>query len=70
MFYGMHVLTIIIRGAGKKNWFLYEDLRYGICTKIYSHEEEVRGLHINIGNLEIDSNGRRGKHEPGIMRSL
>jgi hypothetical protein len=36
----------------------------------YTHEEEVRGLHINMGNVETESNGRRGRHEPVIMRSL
>jgi hypothetical protein len=36
----------------------------------YSHEEEIIGLHVNIGNAEIESNGRREKSEPVTMRSL
>jgi hypothetical protein len=23
----------------------------------FSHEEEVRGIHVNMGNVEIESNG-------------
>jgi hypothetical protein len=26
----------------------------------YNHEEEVIGLHVNMGNVETESNGRRG----------
>ena len=34
----------------------------------YNHEEEIRVLHVIMGNDE--SNGRRGRHEPVTMRSL
>ena len=36
----------------------------------YNHEEEVKGLHFNMGNVETKSNGRRGMKEPVTMRSL
>jgi hypothetical protein len=29
----------------------------------YSHGDDVRGLHVIMGNLEIDSNGRRSRVE-------
>jgi hypothetical protein len=25
----------------------------------YNHEEEIRGLHVSMGNVETESNGRR-----------
>jgi hypothetical protein len=36
----------------------------------YNHEEEVKGIHFNIGNYGTHSNGRRGGKEPVTMRSL
>jgi hypothetical protein len=36
----------------------------------YNHEEQFRGMHISIGNAEIESNGRRDRQEPITMRSL
>jgi hypothetical protein len=33
----------------------------------YSHEEEFKGLHVNMGNFETKSNGRRDKKEPIII---
>ena len=36
----------------------------------YIHEEEFIGLHINMGNVETKSNGRRDRKEPVTMRSL
>jgi hypothetical protein len=36
----------------------------------YSHEDEFRGLHVNMGNAETKSNGRRYKMESISMRSL
>jgi hypothetical protein len=36
----------------------------------YSHEEEFRGLHVSMGNVETESNGRRDRQEPVTMRSL
>jgi hypothetical protein len=40
----------------------------------YNHEKEVRGLHINLGNADTESNGHRGRVNPialvETMRSL
>jgi hypothetical protein len=40
----------------------------------YIHEEEVKGLHVNMGNAETESNGHRSRVEPvelvETMRSL
>jgi hypothetical protein len=36
----------------------------------YNHEEEIRGLHVSMGNVETESNGRRDRQEPVTMRSL
>jgi hypothetical protein len=40
----------------------------------YSHEDEIRGLHVSMGNAETESNGHRSKVEPvelvETMRSL
>jgi hypothetical protein len=36
----------------------------------YSHDEELRGLHVSMGDVEIESNGKRGRKEPITMRSL
>jgi hypothetical protein len=36
----------------------------------YNHEEEIIGLHVNMGNVETESNGRRDRQEPVTMRSL
>jgi predicted RNase H-like nuclease (RuvC/YqgF family) len=35
----------------------------------YSHEE-MRGLHVNMENVEIESSGRSCRQEPVTMRSL
>jgi hypothetical protein len=29
----------------------------------YIHQEEIRGMHINMGNVETESNGRRDRRE-------
>jgi hypothetical protein len=36
----------------------------------YSHEEEFIGLHVSMGNVDMESNGRRDMQEPITMRSL
>jgi hypothetical protein len=36
----------------------------------YSHEEEIIGLHVNMGNVETNSNGIRDRKEHVTMRSL
>jgi hypothetical protein len=33
------------------------DMKYAQGT--YNHEEEVNGININLGNVEIESNGHR-----------
>jgi len=40
------------------------------AQRYYSHEEEVIGMHVVMGNVEIDSNGRRDRQDPVTMRSL
>ena len=40
------------------------------AQEFYSHEEEIRGLHTNMGNVETESNGRRDRQEPVTMRTL
>ena len=37
---------------------------------IYNHEEEIIGLHVSMGNVETESNGRRDRQELVTMRSL
>jgi hypothetical protein len=36
----------------------------------YSHDEEVVGLHVSMGNDETESNGRKGMKEHATMRIL
>jgi hypothetical protein len=36
----------------------------------YSHEEEIIGLHVNMGNAKTESNGRRDRKELVTMRIL
>jgi hypothetical protein len=36
----------------------------------YSHEGEVRGLHVSMGNAKTYYNGRRDRKEPATMRIL
>jgi hypothetical protein len=36
----------------------------------YNHGEEFKGLHINMGNGETKSNGRRDRQEIVTMRRL
>ena len=36
---------------------------HGSC----SHEEEVIGLHVSMGNVVTESNGRRDRQEPVTM---
>jgi hypothetical protein len=42
-----------------------EDAKYS-----YSNEEEFIGMHVNMGNVDTESNGRRDRQEPVTMRSL
>jgi hypothetical protein len=78
MFYVMHVLTIITTCTFLTELEVQENnfgsyMRTGVMEYSYGyyrHEEEIRGLHFSMGNVEIDSNGRRGRQEPVTMRSL
>jgi hypothetical protein len=36
----------------------------------YNHEEEVKFLHVIMGNTKTESNGRRGRKELVTMRNL
>jgi hypothetical protein len=36
----------------------------------YNHEEEIGGLHTNMGNVETESNGRRNRQDLVTMSSL
>jgi hypothetical protein len=36
----------------------------------YNHEEDIRGLHVSMGNAKKNSNGRRDRKEHVTMRSL
>jgi hypothetical protein len=78
MFYSMHVLTIIITCTFLAELEVHENnfgsyMRTGVMEDAqgsYNHEEEVIGLHVSMGNVETESNGRRGRQEPVTMRSL
>jgi hypothetical protein len=36
---------------------------------LIDHEEEVRTLHVSMGNVETESSGRRDRQDPVTMRS-
>jgi hypothetical protein len=36
----------------------------------HSHEEDIRGLHVNMGNVESESNARRDGQEHVTMKSF
>ena len=36
----------------------------------YNHEEEIRGIHVIMGNFETESNGRRDRKELVTMKIL
>jgi hypothetical protein len=74
MFYSMHVLTIIITCTLLAELEIQENkfgsyMRNGVMDDAqgsYSHEEEIRGLHISVMDVNTGANGRRGRHEPMI----
>jgi hypothetical protein len=41
-----------------------------VAQRYHSHEEEIKGFHVNMGNAETKSNGRRYMQEPVTMRSM
>jgi hypothetical protein len=69
MFYSMHVLTITITCTFPAELELQENnfgsyMRIGVMEDAQgscNHEEEVIGLHVSKGNVEKESNGRRGR---------
>jgi hypothetical protein len=74
----MHVLIIIITCTFLAELEVHEN-KFGssMGTRVmgddqgsYNHEEEVQGLHFNMGKAEIESNGRRGRHELVTMRNM
>jgi hypothetical protein len=36
----------------------------------YIHDDEFRGLHVSMGNVDTESNGIRDRHEIATMRIL
>jgi len=74
----MQALTIIITckfipglEVHEKNFCYY--MRKGAMENAhgsYNHGEEIKGLYINMGNVETSSNGRRGTQDPITMRNL
>jgi len=78
IFYAMHVLTIIITCTFLAELEVQEKklgshTRTGVmedAKEYYSCEEEIIHLHVSMGNVEIDSNGRRGKNMLVTMRRL
>ena len=78
MFYAMHIsnsnyymhISCRIRGT-KRNLSYYMMIGFMEDSQVsYIHEEDIRGMHVNMGNVEIDSNGRRDRQDPVIMRSM
>jgi hypothetical protein len=78
MFYSMHVLTIIVACTFLAELEVQENkfgsyIRTGVVEDSqgsYNHEEDIRGMHVNMGNVETESNGRRGGQELVTIRSL
>jgi hypothetical protein len=74
----MQVLTIIITCTFLAELEVEENkfgsyIRSGVMEDshgYYIHEEEIICLHVSMGNVETNSNGRRGKKELVTMRSL
>jgi hypothetical protein len=58
------------RGTGRNVSFCRRTKTMEDVQGSYNHEEEFRGLHVSIGNFEIDSNGIKDRHEPITMRIL
>jgi hypothetical protein len=67
MFYVMHVLTIIITCTFLAELEVQENkfgsyMRTGVmeyAQGYYNHEEEIKGIHVSMGNAETKSNRRR-----------
>jgi hypothetical protein len=74
----MHVLTIIITCTFLAELEVQENnfgsyMRTGVMEDAqgsYNHEEEIIGMHVNMGNVETELNGRRDRQETVTMRSL
>jgi hypothetical protein len=70
MFYNAHVITILITRTERKFSSYMRNVVMEYAQGSYNHEEEIRGLHVSMGNVEIDSNGRRDKQKSITMRSM
>jgi hypothetical protein len=65
----MHIF-FRIRGSEKQFGSYMRTTTMEDAQESYIHEEEFKGMHVNMGNAEIESNGRRDRKEPVTMRSL
>jgi hypothetical protein len=78
MFYVMHVLTIIITCAFLAKLEVHENntssyMRTRVMEDAqgsFVHKKEIRGLHVSMGYVETELNGRRDRQNPVTMRSL
>ena len=65
----MHFLEEF-RGSRRKFSLCMRSIEMEYDQGSYSHEEEFKGIHVSMGNVETKSNGRRERHEPVTMRIL
>jgi hypothetical protein len=76
MFYSIHVLTIILTCTFLAELEVQENnfdshMRIGVMEDSqgsHIHEEDIRGLHVNMGNVESESNARRDGQERVTMK--
>jgi hypothetical protein len=74
----MHVLIITITWTFIAKLEVHENefgsyMRIGVMEYdqgYYIDEEEIIGMHVSMGNAEIESNGRRDRYDPATTRSL
>jgi hypothetical protein len=60
----------VVLEVQRSNWFLYDKQKIEHSQGSYIHEEEFIGLHVNMGNGETESNGRRDIKDPVTMRGF
>jgi hypothetical protein len=65
-----YTFSCIIRGQEKKIDSYMRTIFMEYSQRSCNHEEEVIGLHVNIGNVEANSNGRRDKQDPVTIRNM
>jgi hypothetical protein len=56
----MHIYCKI-RGTERKLIYYMMNVFIEDAQGSYNHEEEIIGLHVSMGNVEIESNGRRDR---------